>query len=294
MKTNRTAIFAAGLALVVVAATLGAQATGSAPKAPVVVPAAIAAIKEADLRRDLYTMAGETMRGREAGTLDELRASAWLADQFRTIGVAPKGDDGTYFQWWNMHRTRLSTVSSSVALDGRALALWTEITPTSNLRGDVSAQTVFVGDGRDTTIDVKGRIAVVMLQPPTAALRTTTNSYEYRYARAAITATANPVARRGAAGVIIVADSIADIAYDGVWKIQERGAYDVVGDVPRNAPAAQAAAPPPAPRVAGPPVLFVRRSSLGAFRESGHSVEIHLRTESFDAPSVNGIGAGGS
>jgi Zn-dependent M28 family amino/carboxypeptidase len=34
----------------------------------------------------------------------------------------------------------------------------------------------------------------------------------------------------------------------------------------------------------------VRRSSLGAFRESGHSVEIHLRTESFDSPSVNVIG----
>ncbi|HEX7546209.1 MAG TPA: M28 family peptidase, partial [Gemmatimonadaceae bacterium] len=290
MKTERTATCAAGLALVIVAATLGAQATGSPMKAPVAVPAAIAAIKEADLRRDLYTMAGESMRGREAGTLDELRASAWLADQFRTIGVAPKGDDGTYFQWWNMRRTRISTVSSSVALDGRALALWTEITPTSNLKGDVSTQTVFVGDGRDTTIDVKGKVAVAMLQPPTAALRTTTNSYEYRYARAAITATGNAWARRGAAGVIVIADSIADITYDGVWKIQERGAYDVVGGVPRNAPSAQAAAPPPAPRVAGPPVLFVRRSSLGAFRESGHSVEIHLRTESFDSPSVNVIG----
>jgi len=290
MMTDWRARRAAALALVIIAAPLGAQAPGSAPKAPVAVPGAIAAIKEADLRRDLYTMAGESMRGREAGTLDELRASMWLADQFRTIGVAPKGEDGTYFQWWNMHRTRISTISSSVTLDGRALALWTEITPTSNLRGDVSGQTVFVGDGRDTTIDVKGRIAVVMLQPPTAALRTTTNSYEYRYARAAITATGNAWARRGAAAVIIVADSIADIAYDGVWKIQERGAYDVVGGVPRNAPQSPATAPPPAPRPAGPPVLFVRRSSLAAFREGGHNVEIHLRTESFDSPSVNVIG----
>jgi len=269
------------------AAPLGAQAARSATNAAPALPAAITAIREADLKRDLYAMAGEAMRGREAGTIDEMRASMWVADQFRAIGVAPKGQDGTYFQWWNMRRTRISTVSSSVTVDGRALALWTEISPTSNLGGDASAPTVYVGDGRDTTIDVKGMIAVVMLQPPSAALRTTTNTYEYRYARAAITTTGNAWTRRGASGVVIVADSIGDLAYDGIWKIQERGAYDVPGGVPRFAPTA---APPPPARLSGTPVLFVRRSALGTFHENGHAVEIHLRVESFDSPSVNVIG----
>lgn len=250
-------------------------------------PAAISAIKESDLKRDLYAMAGDNMRGREAGTVDEMRASMWIADQFRAIGVKPKGEDGTYFQWWNMLRTRVSTIASSVTLDGKPLALWTEITPTANLGGDASAQTVFVGDGRDTTIDVQGKIAVVIMQPPTAALRTTTNSYEYRYARAGITATGGALVRRGAAGVIVVADSIADIAYDGVWKIQQRGTYDVPGGVPRNAPST---APPRAPRVSGPPVLFVHRAALSMFRENGHKVDIHLSLERFESPSVNIIG----
>jgi hypothetical protein len=250
-------------------------------------PAAISAIKESDIKRDLYAMAGPGMRGREAGTVDEMRASMWVADQFRRIGVAPKGEDGTYFQWWNMRRTRISSISSSVTLDGKPLALWTEITPTSNLGGDVSAQTVFIGDGRDTTLDVKGKIAVVIMQPPTAALRSTTNTYEYRYARAGITATGNGLSRRGAAAVIVVADSIADIAYEAVWRLQERGAYDVIGGVPRNA---VTATPAPAPRLTGTPVLFVHRNALGAFRENGHTVEIHLRLESFDSPSVNIIG----
>ena len=57
--------------------------------------------------------------------------------------------------------------------------------------------------------------------------------------------------------------------------------------MPRNA---AAATPPPAPRLTGTPVLFVRRASLGAFRDDGHSVEVHLRLESFEAPSVNVIG----
>jgi hypothetical protein len=270
--------------------SLGAQAAKPAATPMISVPAAISAIKESDIKRDLYAMASPSMRGREAGTIDEMRASMWVADQFRAIGVAPKGEDGTYFQWWNMRRTRISTISSSVTLDGKTLALWTEITPTTNLGGDVSAQTIFVGDGRDTTVDVKGKIAVVIVQPPTAALRTTTNTYEYRYARAGITATGNALTRRGAAAVIVVADSTAEIAYDGVWKIQERGAYDVVGGVPRNAvPANPAPAAPRTPRD-NPPVLFAHRSSLGAFRENGHTLEIHLRVESFDAPSVNIIG----
>jgi hypothetical protein len=276
----------AALPLFLLALPLGAQAAKSAQK-NATVPAAISAIKESDLKRDLYAMAGDAMRGREAGTIDEMRASMWVADQFRAIGVAPKGGDGTYFQWWNMRRTRISTISSSVTLDGKAVSLWTEITPTSNLGGDANAQTVFVGDGRDTTADVKGRIAVVIMQPPSAALRTTTNTYEYRYARAAITATGGALTRRGAAAVIIVADSVADIAYDGVWRIQERGAYDVVGGAPRNS---VSAAPTPAPRLSGTPVLLVHRSALGAYRENGHTVEIHLRLESFESPSVNVIG----
>ena len=55
----------------------------------------MSAIRQQDLRRDLFTLAGDAMRGREAGTLDEMRASMWLADQMRQIGLAPHGDDGT-------------------------------------------------------------------------------------------------------------------------------------------------------------------------------------------------------
>ena len=72
---------------------------------------ALAAIREADLKRDLFALAADKYRGREGGTLDELRASTWLAEQIRAIGLLPAGDDGTYFQWFNLQRTRLSKVS---------------------------------------------------------------------------------------------------------------------------------------------------------------------------------------
>ncbi len=290
------------LVIVLLATPLGAQGTatrtpaGSAAGASVApvpkVPAAMRFIREADLSRDLYAMASDAMNGREAGTLDEMKASMWVADEMRKIGLTPKGESDSWFQWFNMRRTRLSSVSSSVTLGGRTMALWTEITPTSNAAVDVSAATVFVGDGRDTTVDVRGKIAVATLTPPTAALRSTTNTYEYRYARQAITAQGAMLARRGAAGVILVADSVADIAYDGVWKLQSRGTYDVLGGVPRFSQNAggRGAGGGGAPQQAPAPVLFVRRAMLSQLRTDGQLVDIKLRAESFEYPSVNIIG----
>src|SRR5262249_32168138 len=155
---------------------------------------------------------GDAMRGREAGTVDEMRASVWIADEMRKIGLAPRGEDGSYFQWWNMRRTRISTVSSSVTIGGESLALWTDVTPPSHVAADVSGATLFV-DANDTPPDVHGKIVVAQLMPPTpGAVRTTTNTYQVNYTRAALTPQAAQFTRRGAAAVLFVADSIAEIA----------------------------------------------------------------------------------
>ena len=247
----------------------------------------------------MYALAGDAMRGREAGTLDEMRASMWLADEMRKIGLAPRGEDGTYFQWWNMRRTRISTGSSSVTIRGRPLALWSDITPTSNAAADVTGTTMFVGDGSDSTVDVRGKIVVATLVPPApASVRTTTNTYEVNYTRAALNPEATRFTRRGAAAVIIIADSIAEIAFDGIAKTQMRGAYDVVGGVPRfvrNAGGGGGAGAGGRGRGAGGaaqaavPVLLAHRAALSDFREP-QAMDIRLRLESFESPSVNIIG----
>src|SRR5262245_41095092 len=56
---------------------------------------ALSAIREADIRSDIFTLAGVAMRGREAGTLDELRASVWVAERARAAGLQPAGEDGS-------------------------------------------------------------------------------------------------------------------------------------------------------------------------------------------------------
>src|SRR5690349_11176677 len=93
------------------------------------IPAAMAAVREADLRRDVGEMASPSMRGREGGTLDEMRASIWMAEQYRKIGLRPMGEDGTYFQWLDMTRTRVSVTSSKASIGGRAMTLFQDFIP---------------------------------------------------------------------------------------------------------------------------------------------------------------------
>ena len=275
------------LLVVLASMRLGAQAVPT--------PAAMQTIREQDLRRDLFTMAGDATRGREAGTLDEMRASIWTAEQLRSIGLEPMGEDGTFFQWFNMRRTRVSTVGSSVRIGGKPFTMWTDISPASNTVGDVVGQTVFVGDGSDSTIDVRGRVAVVMLRPTSQGTRTTVNTPEYRAVRQGITVQSAALTRRGAAAVIVVADSVGETMFDAVARLQSRGGYTVIGGANRFAPATGRGGGRggrgggvPAPQAG--PILLAHQGALEQLRQDGQGVEIHLRSESFDTPSVNIIG----
>lgn len=249
------------------------------------VPPAIAEIRQKDLERDLYTMAGDSMRGREAGTLDELRASIWLGEQMRKIGLVPKGDGGSWFQWWNMRRTRISDSATTVRIGGRPYALWTDVVPVTNSSVTISAPTKFVRDASDSTLDLHGRVAVAMLlAPPPESIRTTTNTHDYNYARAAITATSRQLGRRGAVAIILVADSVTDAVFHDLAVVQARGRYEPVGGVPRFSRNGRSARREPTP------VLLVHRAALGALRADGQATDIHVGMESFEYPSVNIIG----
>ncbi len=109
--------------LTILAPSVLIASSALAQKSAKEIPAAISAIREADLRRDVTEMAGPDMRGREGGTIDEMRASMWLADVYRKIGLKPLGENGTYFQWFDMTRTRVSTTASRASIGGQAMNL---------------------------------------------------------------------------------------------------------------------------------------------------------------------------
>ena len=63
-----------------------------------VLPETAADINAADLRRHLEYLASDELRGRLTGTEGEKLATKYVADLFKSYGLEPGGDDGSYFQ----------------------------------------------------------------------------------------------------------------------------------------------------------------------------------------------------
>lgn len=240
-------------------------------------PPAFAAIREADLRRDLAAMAADSFRGREAGTLDELRASMWLAERARAAGLQPAGDDGTFFQFWPMRRVRVAS-SSRVELGGRTLALWRQATLVQPTDASVDAPVVWVGTADSAALaamDLRGRAVAAMLTPPRAVPPREISLWAWRYTRAALRDRADAIQARGAAAVLLVSDSVADAQFDVLSAYMDRGTYGIDS------------AGVEAPRPSRAPVVWLRAAMAEALRQPGQRLVARISSESFVYPSVN-------
>src|SRR5690625_2783792 len=59
-------------------------------------------IEESFLRHHPEIIASDQTMGRDTGTEGQKMAAEYLADFYTTIGFEPKGDDGTYFQKFDL------------------------------------------------------------------------------------------------------------------------------------------------------------------------------------------------
>lgn len=128
-------------------------------------PPGLSAIRQQDLRTDLFEMAGDHFRGREAGTLDELKTSVWWVNKLEKIGLKPAGDDGTYFQFFNMVRNRVSN-ASTISLNNKKLVLWQDVLIAQTAPANVSAPVVFAGSADKADLDkldIKGKAVAVQV-----------------------------------------------------------------------------------------------------------------------------------
>ena len=265
---------------------VGLRAQAPAPATP----RAIREIREADLRRDLFAMASPAMRGREGGTLDEMRASMWVAEQYQRIGLVPAGEDGTWFQWFNITRTRVSVTSSRAAIAGQSMALFHDIIPLGVVPVETTGPVLWLASPEDSTTDLRGRIVATQLRPPApGSIRATSYPTSVRYADAAVTGTLARLAQRGAAAVLLVASATVDSAYEAVAVMRQRGGYDVDRATPRFAGLPDRISPPPA-LGSGPPPAFLVRASMATALGAGPEAALQIRLERFETPSVNVIG----
>src|SRR6185295_5577423 len=282
--------FVLGVTVAVVAAPLAAQSAAPAAGRSTQLPAGYAAVREADLRRDVGEMASPAMRGREGGTIDEMRASMWVAEQYRRIGLKPMGDDGTWFQWFDMTRTRVSVTASRATIGGQAMTLFHDFIPLGVVPAEASGAVLWIPDATDTTADIRGRIvATSLLAPVPTAIRANSYTFASRYADAAVNGTVARFARRGAAAVLLVANAPVDSAFEVVSSARVRGTYDVDNAVPRAANGSSRIAPPPALGAGATPTYLVH-ASMRETLERQPQADLAIRLERFTTPSVNVIG----
>jgi hypothetical protein len=267
-----TPLLAAGCRGNVATQAPGAPSAAAAPGGP----PALDAITEADLRRDLFALAGDATRGREAGTLDEMRASAWVAERAREAGLRPAGDDGTYFQFWPLRRVRVGE-ASRIALGGSPIAMREQAVVIAPVNASVDAPLVWVGEGRESdlaNVDVRGKAVAAMLSAPTNAPAANVSLRGYRYTLAALRQRAAFLTQRGAVAVVLVSDSIAESEWAFTGGVLARGRYNIDSTgTDLVAPAA--------------PVIWVRRALLDRVRAANQRLRADIFSESYIYPSIN-------
>jgi hypothetical protein len=135
------------------------------------------AITANDLRTHLYQIADDSMQGREIGAPGDYKATAYIADVFRKLGLRPAGENGTYFQNLPYGAFTLDRSAARITVGKQTLtpgARWIPLSPnastgtgaSANLRG---VPVVFAGRFGDTTaLDparFRGKIAVFVGGP---------------------------------------------------------------------------------------------------------------------------------
>lgn len=134
---------------------------------------------------NLTYLASDEVGGREAGTVGEVLASNFIANELNKYGVKPFGDDGTYFNNYKLAVTSPDPIASLQLLDSKGKVLGTyqqiENMLTSSRHTEAlnaEAGLVFAGYGIDApelnyndykNLDVKGKVVLVLDGDPSGA-----------------------------------------------------------------------------------------------------------------------------
>jgi Zn-dependent M28 family amino/carboxypeptidase len=114
-------------------------------------------------------LADDSMEGRDTGSPGYARAASWVAGQFRTAGLQPGGERGSWLQSVPLTEVRVETEGTSISVSRPSgpdlhFEFLHEITvrPTEALPASVQATLAFRGycSAADLKADIAGRIAV--------------------------------------------------------------------------------------------------------------------------------------
>ncbi len=246
-------------------------------------PPGLDLIKESDLKKDLYEFADPHFKGRSAGTIDELKASMWLAEKYRSIGLLPAGDDGTYLQFFTMWRNRIADNSSIHLFDTKTtsdskLELWKDVSVAQMANKQINAPIVYIGDAANidtNNIDVKNK--VIAFNASSNGINLNVSLPTWRYSRSILAKYGMPLIRKGAIAIVIIADDIAEKAWDDANENFKRGSYDIEGG-------------PNTQVNTTVPVLWLHKNAKVGLEKNLVYLSANLIVEKYPYPSVNIVG----
>jgi hypothetical protein len=130
------------------------------------------AISAAALRTHLFAFADDSMQGREAGTLGNVRATDYIVAKVRAMGLRPAGEHDTYFQTVPLVSRSVDAERTSVVAGGTKLAFGTEVLGVAKVPFDFDSVPVVYGGLLGDTLhsltpaQVSGKF--VVYGPPTS------------------------------------------------------------------------------------------------------------------------------
>jgi hypothetical protein len=236
----------------------------------------VSAITDKDLRTDMYQMAGDHFNGREAGTLDELKVSMWLADKAKEAGMAPAGDDGTYFQFFDLYRHQV-TANTKFKIGQKEYKLWKEvlIAETTNIK--VEGSLVYLGAATKEEIekaDVKGKVVVLLASKE--GIADDISLFDRRYPGLVRNKYYDLVVKKGATALIMVADELAEQSWSQVEPQMTRGIYGIEGFRDKIGSTM--------------PVFWVHSDQLEYLKNTKDLLSAEVVSETYKYPSVNVVG----
>ena len=87
-------------------------------QSPASVQRAVQSITPDDIRRRIGIIADDSMRGRDTPSPELEKVAAYIASEFRRVGLKPGGDDGTFLQRYALDRVQFVPDSSVAFVHG--------------------------------------------------------------------------------------------------------------------------------------------------------------------------------
>nr|MBC7612468.1 M28 family peptidase [Pseudopedobacter sp.] len=236
-------------------------------------PPALSAIKEADLKKDIFELAGDAFRGRRGGSLDEMRAAVWVAQKAKEAGLKPAGEDGTFFQFFNIHRTRIAS-DGNFSLNNQKLTLWKDVWPSQPLDLNLTADVQWLNSIADTTMNLKDKVVALKITAPNPLPAVGMSLWGYRYTASAMRQQSQILQRKGVKAIIFVADDVVKDAIAFIGHNFEEGLYLIDGMNKQKVRT---------------PGILISQAFETELKKGNAKLTANFKEENFDYPSVNVI-----